>query len=81
MSQITGLIDGSNVNHDYQLTALANSLINPGVISGLLVSTNSVALGEAFIQCTRTNGQKISIYYTNTAAVTIDTTGTKKVWI
>lgn len=81
MAQITWLIDGSNINHDYQVTALANALTNPGVISWLLVSTNSVALWEAFILCTRTNWQIIEIHYQNTAAVTIDTSGTKKVWI
>lgn len=81
MAQITWLIDGSNTNHDYQLTALANLLINPGVISGLVVSLNSVASGFGFIKCTRTNGQEIIVHYVNTAAFTIDTSGTKKVWI
>ncbi len=49
--------------------------------SDLAVTTNSVAAGEGFILCTRTNGQKIMVDYNNTSAVTIDTTGTKKVWI
>ena len=83
MAQITALISGPNKNFDYQVTALARSIINPGVLSStdLLVSTNSVAAGEAFILCTRTNGQKIMVHFQNTAAVTISTSGTTKVWV
>lgn len=57
--------------------------MNSGVVSvsDLVVSTNSVSAGEGFILCTRTNGQKIMVDYNNTSSVTIDTTGTKKVWI
>lgn len=81
MSQITALISGSNQNYDYQLTALARSLVNPGVLSGLAVTSGAVAPGEGFILCTRTNGQKIMVHYTNTASVAITTSGTTKVWV
>jgi len=29
MAQITALLNGENINQDYQITALARSLINP----------------------------------------------------
>lgn len=83
MAQITGLIAWPNKNYDYQLTSLSRVILNSWVVStsDLAVTTNSVAAGEGFILCTRTNGQKIMVDYNNTSAVTIDTTGTKKVWI
>lgn len=83
MSQISALIAWKNKNYDYQLSALARFIMNAGVsgTSGLEVTTWSVASWEAFILCTRTNGQQIMVHYQNTAAVTIDTTGTKKIWV
>ena len=42
MSQITALLNGENINQDYQITALAKSLINPGIVSGLQVTNGSV---------------------------------------
>lgn len=81
MAQISALISGTNRNYDYQLTALERSILNPGVISGLAVTAGAVAIGEAFILCTRTNGQQVMLHYTNTASVAVTTTGTINVWI
>lgn len=78
----TGLMDGSNINHDYHFSGIADTLL-PGscVVSGLAVTSGQVALGKALIKCTRTNGQVFYATYMNTAAVSIDTTGTKKVFV
>jgi len=83
MAQITALIAGPNKNFDYQVTALARSILNQWVISwtDLIVSTNSVGVGEAFILCTRTGWQQVMVHYTNSASLAIDTTGTKYVWV
>ena len=81
MAQITALLNGENINQDYQITALARSLINPWVVSGLQVSAGSVSAGEAFLLATRTGGQQIMLHYTNTHPVNIDTTGTAKIYL
>lgn len=81
MSQITSLLNGENINQDWQLTAPQKSLINPGIIEGLKVENNTVSSGEAFVLCNRGNGEKIMVHFTNTENLTISTSGTKKVFI
>lgn len=83
MAQIAGPLDGTNVSHDYHFTAGTRILANSGIVSAgdLAVTLNSVAAGEALIECTRTNGEKVTVLYRNTASVTIDTSGTKKVYV
>lgn len=52
--------------------------------NGLAVTTNTVAIGKCLIHCTRTSttpNEDLWVVFENTAAVTIDTSGTKKVWI
>lgn len=85
MNQIVWLLRWTNKNYDHQLTALAKSLLASSCVirTGwqLAVTTGQVDTWEAFILCTRTNGQKVMVHYENTEAVVIVTTGTKKVWI
>lgn len=48
------------------------------------MTTNSVSAGRALIKCTRTSttpNETVWVVFENTSAVTIDTSGTKKVWI
>lgn len=76
MAQITSLLNGENINQDHQITALARATIMPGVISGLEVKDGKVLPGEAFVLCTRSNGEKIMVHFQNTTEFVIDTTGT-----
>lgn len=76
MAQITSLLNGENINQDHQITALARATIMPGVISGLEVKDGKVLPGEAFVLCTRSNGEQIMVHFQNTTELVIDTTGT-----
>ena len=81
MAQITSLLNGENINQDHQITALARATITPGVISGLEVKDGKVLPGEAFVLCTRSNGEKIMVHFQNTTELTIDTSGTAHIAI
>lgn len=83
MAQTAGPLNGSNLSQDYQFTAPAVMMLGSGTLgaSHLAVTLNSVAVGEALISCTRTNGEKVMLHFRNSAAYTIDTSGTKKVFI
>lgn len=78
--QIVWLVNGNSNNADFQFQTAPSSLLNQGTISGLAVTTNQVWVGSALISVT-SNGQTWLITYHNTSVVTIDTSGTKKVWI
>lgn len=79
MAQITSLLNGENINQDHQITALARATITPGVISGLEVKDGKVLPGEAFVLCTRSNGEQIMVHFQNTTELVIDTTGTTQI--
>lgn len=81
MALITGVLNGTNINNDYQFSLAARALLNSGVISGFAVTSGSVSAGEALIEVTRANGQKVLVAVTDLSAFTLDTSGTKKVWI
>lgn len=78
--QIVWLVNWNSNNADFQFQTAPTSFINEGVISGLAVTLNQVAVGSALISVT-SNGQTWLITFHNTSLVTIDTSGTKKVWI
>lgn len=78
--QIVWLVNWNSNNADFQFQTAPSSLINQWVISGLAVTTNQVWVGSALISVT-SGGQSWLITYHNTSVVTIDTSGTKKVWI
>lgn len=85
MAQKVTLLNGVTVERDTDYTACANSVLTPGVVNwGLEVTNESVAPGIAFIKVTRnatTPSEEILVKYENTVAESIDTSGTKKVWI
>lgn len=81
MPQITSLLNGENINQDHQLTSLALATLHAGVVSGLQVSAGSVAIGKAFVECTRSNGEKIMVLYENTSPLSVDTSGNAKIFV
>ncbi len=85
MAERIGMINGANNrNMDYDFSSIGSSVIVEWVISGLEVTTNSVSAWRALVKVTRTNvtpNQEFLVHYEATSAVTIDTTGTKKVYI
>lgn len=74
-------VNGNNITYDKDITWLINPLINQWIVSWFTVSTWSVASGKAILQATRTNWEVVYVSVENTTAITIDTTGTKKVYI
>lgn len=87
MAQRVGLLNGTNLNQDKDIGTLLDVLTNAtGFIlnGGLAVTTNTVAIGKCLIACTRTSttpNEDVWVVFENTTAVTIDTSGTKKVWV
>lgn len=83
MAQIAGLLNGANINYDYQVGVASDALFSTrGVcVSGLSVTSGNVGIGYALIKCQRTNGQTVMLTYHNTANVAVTTTGTVKVWV
>lgn len=83
MAQIAGLLNGNNLNYDYQVGLASEAIFSDSgvVVSGIAVTSGSVASGKAIIRCVRTNGQTVMVTYHNTAAVTVVTSGTTKVWV
>ncbi|MCP4523791.1 MAG: hypothetical protein GY828_06270, partial [Candidatus Gracilibacteria bacterium] len=78
--QRVALINGENINQDYDLSKIFQSLAFAGVGKGLEVVDGKVTPGYAFINISRDN-EEFSVLFQNTSDVTIDTTGTKKVFI
>ena len=86
MAQRTAIINGSNLNQDKDFWTFIDILAGGTsmISNGLLVSTNSVAVGKCLIKCTRTSttpNETVWVVFENTTATTIDTSGTKKVYI
>lgn len=85
-----GQINGTaNLNRDNDLGALGFAQYKdfPGkgaVLSGLAVSTNAVAVGRCVVVANRTSvtpNEDFFMHIAVTATETIDTSGTKKVWV
>lgn len=74
------LLSGKNINKDSDISKLLQGLATSWVVEWLAVTTWQVAVWYAFIEVSR-DGESFYVLYQNTSAVTIDTTGTKKVWI
>lgn len=82
--QRTALLNGSNINFDKDYSLPAFASLRAGVVDGLEVTENSVSAGRGMIQVTRTAvtpNEVFYIVYENTEAVTIDTSGDKKVFV
>lgn len=79
------MLNGNNINHDKDFTAGLLAMLNPWVIEGLAVSGSgasaNITAWKALIECTRSNGEKVMVFFENTANVSVDLTGTKKVYI
>lgn len=80
-----GKINGKNLNYiDQDNSALDYALVNSGIIEWFEVTAWQVAIGRAILITKRTSvtpNQKFWMHIEITAPETIDTTGTKKVWI
>ena len=80
-----GNLNGKNLNYlDQDNSALDYALVNSGIIEGLQVSANTVWVGRAILITKRTSvtpNQKFGVHIEIVANETIDTAGTKKVWI
>lgn len=74
------LLNGENINQDYDLSKILESIITPWVVEWLMVTTNQVSAWFAFVPVTRWS-VTFNVMYENTTNLTIDTTLTKKVWI
>jgi hypothetical protein len=76
------LINGTNINQDYDFGMLLQAIAPAGgYIEWLDVQTGLVKAGKGFIPCTRTNGDKPYVFVELSADYVVDTTGSKKVWI
>ncbi len=80
------LMNGNNISYDKDFTASILAMLNDGVIDTWLGTSGTgasatVLAGKALIECLRTNGEKVMVFYENTASVTVDLSGTKKLYI
>lgn len=85
MTQRVGLLNGTNITYDKDLTAGLLAILNQWVIEGLGISWSGASANvlpwKALIECIRTNGEKVMVFFENTANVAVDLTGTKKLYI
>lgn len=82
MTQKISLLNGENINFDYQITALHRAVIFAGVVGDSLKYENgSVGIGSAFIECERTNGERIMTYFENTEKVAISPENNGKIFV
>lgn len=82
MTQKISLLNGENINFDYQITALHRAVIFAGVVGDSLKYENgSVGIGSAFIECERTNGERIMVYFENTEKVAISPENNGKIFV
>lgn len=83
--QRIGLLNWNNITYDKDNTAGLLASMTAWVIEWFGTSwswaTTNVQSWKAFIECTRTNWEKVMVYFENTADVVVDFTGTKKVYI
>ena len=77
----TALLWGNTITLDADLSKYIETVSDQWVIEGLEVSSNSVAPGKAWVKATRSNGETIMTLVQNTEALSVDTSGTKKIWL
>lgn len=79
------LLNWNNITYDKDNTLDILALIDAGIIEWFDVSGSwasaEIEAWKAFIECTRSNGEKIMVAFENTANVAVDMSGTKKVYI
>jgi len=71
MAVRTALLNGNNINLDSDFSKYVESLTSQWVISWFAMTTTSVGVGKAFVQCTRTNWETIMVYVENTESIAI----------
>lgn len=87
LAKLLNAVPTGLVNNDSDISVMLRALMPNGgtfdISNGsLLVTTNSVAIGTCFVPVTRTSsGEKFLVVVRNNSAATINTSGTKKVWI
>lgn len=83
--QRVGLLNWDNITYDKDFTAGLLASLTAGVISWFGITGSgagaSIQAGKALIECTRSNGEKILVFFENTTDVATDMSGTKKVYI
>ena len=83
--QRVGLLNWNNITYDKDFTAWLLASLKQGIIEGFAISWSGASAEiepwKALIECTRTNGEKIMIFFENTENVAVDMSGTKKVYI
>ena len=77
----TALLWGNTITLDADLSKYIETVSDQWVIEGLEVGSNSVAPGKAWVKAKRSNGETIMTLVQNTEALTVDTSGTKKIWL
>jgi len=79
------LLNGENINYDKDFTASILENMTGWIIEWFDISGSGasaeIEAGKALIECERTNGEKIMIFFENTANIAVDMSGTKKVYI
>lgn len=79
------VLNWNNITYDKDLTAWLLASLNAGIVEWFSVSWSGASAEiepwKALIECTRTNGEKIMVFFENTANVPVDMSGTKKVYI
>ncbi len=78
--QRVALINWENINQDYDLSKILESLATPWVVKGLEVQSWKVTKWYSFVEITR-NSTKFLVLFENTEELNINTSGTKKIFI
>lgn len=81
MTQVVWVIGGKNKSRDYHFQETASALINAGVIEGLAVTIDSVAIWKAFIEVTRTWGATFKVPFFSSEVEAITTGISQKIFI
>jgi len=75
------MLNGTNINYDKDFSASVLASLNDGVIEWFDIDGSNIESWKCLIECERTNGEKIMVFFENTENVAMDLTGTKKVYI
>lgn len=76
-----GNLNGNNITYDSDITNLIYWIANQWIISWFEVTSWTVQVGKAVLYGTRTNWEIVAVSIENTTPFSIDTSGTKKVYL